>query len=172
MGIVAGDLTGGLRGAGVGIFRHDSGAGSSVLDLGSHDQELGEEATDVAEAGEVEGFRAAGVALELMGGAEDRAAAIGAGVGWGEEGLRRWLGDGGGGQRAWAAVAEGCAGAGADEGQDEEGGEDLEDAAGAEDARHAAVRGDYGGVGWRVGGGGHGSFRLGTASHGCDVAGW
>ena len=64
------------------------------------------------------------------------------------------------------------AGIGVEEGYDEEGGENLEGAARIVEARHSAGRGGAGGSGvHRVGRVGHGSFALGTASHGWVAAG-
>jgi len=154
--------------------------GVAVLGLGSHDEELAEEAADVAEAREIEGSGAALVAVELVDGAEGRLVAMeGARVkGAGAEGRRGpgardggGVSDGRGGRGAWGsvAVAEVRVGVGAEEGEDEDGGEDFDGVAGAAEARHLA------GVGGECRGGrsGHGSVRLGTASHGCagSVAG-
>jgi len=169
--VVAGDLAGGLGGAGVGILRHDSGA--LMLELGSHDEELADEAAEAAHAGEVVGIGAAGSAVDLMCWAEERVAAVlSAGVSWGEECLLGGVVDGGGGLRVPTAVMDVVAGIGVEEGYDEEGGENLEGAARIVEARHSAGRGGAGGSGvHRVGRVGHGSFALGTASHGWVAAG-
>ncbi len=62
--------------------------GVLVWSLGSHDEELGEETAEVAEAGQVEGGGAARVALELVYGAVDGLATMqGAGACRGKERL-------------------------------------------------------------------------------------
>ena len=105
--------------------------GVAVLGLGSHDEELAEEAADVAEAREIEGSGAALVAVELVDGAEGRLVAMeGARVkGAGAEGRRGpgardggGVSDGRGGRGAWGsvAVAEVRVGVGAEEGEDED----------------------------------------------------
>ena len=143
-----------------------------VLDLGSHDEELGEEAVESSKAGEVVGIRAAGSVFGLVNGAEERLAAVDwARAGWREECVGGGARDGGGGLRVRCSVAESDVCVGAEERYDEDAGEELEGAAGFAEAQHLAVHGR--GVGWgcRVGGCGHGSFTLGTASHGWIEAG-
>jgi hypothetical protein len=144
-----------------------------VLGLGSHDQELAEETAEVPEAREIVGIGATHVTLYLVDWAEECLPVVrDAGVcrreeGWGV-GMR--VGDGRLWARAAAAIAEVGVGVGAEEGEDEEGGEALDDPAGAIEARHFTGRSGGGGM-HRVGGGGHGSFRLGTASHGWVAGG-
>ena len=126
----------------------------------------------MAEAGEVEGSVAAGVAPGLVHGAEDGLAAVEGARVEGPRTLRARDGDGVGDGRcglcARRSVVEAGVGVGAEEGEDEEGGQGLDDPAGFIEAQHFAGRGGGWGSGERrVGGGWHGSFRLGTASHGC-----
>jgi hypothetical protein len=138
-----------------------------VLDLGSHDEELGEEAVKSSEAGEVVGMRAAGSVFGLVNGAEERLATVsGAGVCRREEGVKGRARDGGRGLGVRRFVTERDAGVGAEEGKDEEAGEEFEGASGIVEAGHFTGRGMRVGGGCRVGEGRHGSFRLGTASHG------
>jgi hypothetical protein len=146
-----------------------------VLVSGSHDEELGEDTVEASEAGEVVGIGAARVVPGLMHGAEEGLAAMGgAGVCGGEEGLGCGMRDRGDGLRVRGAVAAVGAGVGAEESDDEDAGEDFDGAAGFVEATHFAGR--CGGVRrWRlerrVGRGRHGSFRLGTASHGWVTGG-
>ena len=97
--------------------------GVLVPDLGSHDEELGEETADVSETGQVEGGGAAGAVFELLHGSADGLAAMrGAEVCWSEATWRGRTGDGRGGLRARCAiaVAEIGVGVGAEEGEDED----------------------------------------------------
>jgi hypothetical protein len=74
----------------------------------------------------------------VHGAEKGRTAVRDAGVCRSEERLGDGVRDGGGGLLAWGAVAEGCAGVGAEEGDDEEGGEAFDDPAGAIEALHFA----------------------------------
>ena len=143
-----------------------------VLVSGSHNEELHEETVEAPETGEVIRIGSAGVAFDVVNGAEERLAAVDwAGAGWREEGVGGGSRDGGGRLRVRCSVAESDVCVGAEERYDEDAGEELEGAAGFAEAQHLAVRGR--GVGWgcRFGGCGHGSFTLGTASHGWIEAG-
>jgi hypothetical protein len=149
-----------------------------VLGLGSHDEELAEETADVAEAREIVGLGAACVAIDLVHGAEEGLAAMGDAVRDRQRGSRGGDGDGARdgccGLSARGSVAEIGMGVGAEKGEDEEGGEALDDPAGFVEAEHLARRGcGVAGRGTcaRVGEFGHGSFTLGTASHGWVMGG-
>ena len=126
-----------------------------------------EETVEAPETGEVIRIGSAGVAFDVVNGAEERLAAVGgAGVCRREEGVRGRVRDGRRGLGVRRFVTERDAGVGAEEGKEEEAGEEFEGASGIVEAGHFTGRGMRVGGGCRVGEGRHGSFRLGTASHG------
>ena len=118
-------------------------------------------------------MRVARGAPGLMRTAKEHLAAMGAvGACRSKGGLCQGVRDRGAGLGGRCAVAEGRAYVGAEEGEDEKGGEALEDPAGSAEAEHSDGRGGSVWCGMlRVGGDGHGSFTLRTASHGWSSLG-